>query len=130
MFNDTLTRAPSAGPSCSKDGYSAIHQINHYPVDNKKDFVNTLIHWIVISFFYPIHSAIHLLNNRAKLIAAILVSNPLIIIHVLQILILKLHLIFNYVSYFPIIYKSFNKNYLLPNIPKNHPKFTIIIDSL
>ncbi len=38
----------------------------------------------------------------------------------LQILILKLHQIFN-ISYFSKFYNSLKKNYLLPKISKNHP---------
>ena len=40
---------------------SAIHRINHYPVDSLIDFRNTYPHWIAI---YPVDSTIQRLNNR------------------------------------------------------------------
>ena len=40
---------------------SAIHWINHYPVDSLIDFRNTYPHWIAI---YPVDSTIQRLNNR------------------------------------------------------------------
>ena len=43
---------------------SAIHWINHYPVDNAISLRNT-IHWIAI---YPVDSAIQLLNNRDQIL--------------------------------------------------------------
>ena len=55
IFSETSTSQPKpSGPSCSKD--SAIHRINHYPVDSTVGFTNA----------YPVDSVIHLLNNRGQ----------------------------------------------------------------
>ena len=40
---------------------SAVHRINHYPVDNT--ILLILIRWIVI---YPVDSATHVLSNRIQ----------------------------------------------------------------
>ena len=44
---------------------SAIHRINHYPVDLSDRETNCVIHWIVI---YPVDSAIQLLNNWGQVV--------------------------------------------------------------
>ena len=43
---------------------SAIHRINHYPLDTSIDFASVYPLWIVI---YPVDSAIHRLNNSGQM---------------------------------------------------------------
>ena len=43
---------------------SAIHWLNHYPLDSTISFPNTYSMDSDLSTLYPMDSAIHLLNNR------------------------------------------------------------------